>query len=165
MGPRCFTQLAMFLMLVAACVTAQMTVSSTQLKLPETPVREVTDTYFGTKIADSYRWLEDLKSPEVISWMKTQNDYTRAVLDRVSNRDRLRARIAQLDDAGVRVNGLQSYHGRWLYLKSVPGDDNRKLYARDGFGGSERLLLNPETLTVTVCTTPSTISRPRPTAN
>ena len=146
LGPRCLAHLA-FLLLVAACVTAQMTVNSAQLKLPETPVREVTDTYFGTKIADPYRWLEDLKSPDVISWMKTQSDYTRAVLDRVSNRDRLRARIAQLDDAGVLVNGLQSYHGRWFYLKGAPGDDTRKLYVRDRSGGSERLLLNPETLT------------------
>ena len=147
MGARCFSHLASFLLLVASFSTGQMVVNSKQLKPPETPVHEVTDTYFGTKIADSYRWLEDLRSPEVISWMNMQNDYTRAVLDRVSNRDRLRSRIAQLDDAGVRVNGLQSYHGRWFYLKGAPGDDNRKLYARDGFGESERLLLNPETLT------------------
>lgn len=57
-----------------------MAVNSTQIKLPETPAREVTDTYFGTKIADPYRWRENLKSPEVASWMKTQNDYTRTVL-------------------------------------------------------------------------------------
>jgi prolyl oligopeptidase len=145
--PRCFSHPALLLLLFAACVTAQVAVNSTKIKFPETPAHEVTDTYFGTKIPDPYRWLEDLKSPEVISWMKAQNDYTRTVLDRVSNRDRLRARIAQLDDAGVRVNGLQSYNGRWFYLKGSPGDDNRKLYARDGFAGSERLLLNPEILT------------------
>src|SRR6266478_6178817 len=101
MVARCFSRLASFLLLVASFSTGQMVVNRKQLKLPETPVHEVTDTYFGAKIADSYRWLEDLRSPGVISWMKMQNDYTRAVLDRVSNRDRLRSRIAQLDDAGV----------------------------------------------------------------
>jgi prolyl oligopeptidase len=107
----------------------------------------VTDEYFGTKIVDSYRWLENLKSPEVSDWMKSQNDYTRSVLDRIPGREKLRARIAELDDTGVLVSSFQSYSGHWFYLKRVPGEDNRKLYTRDGQGGAERLLLNPETLT------------------
>ena len=114
---------------------------------PATPTRQVTDTYFGTKIIDSYRWLEDLKSPEVSAWMKAQNDYTRAVLDHIPGRDMLSARIAQLDNTGVQVTRLQSFGGRWFYLKRTPGDDNLKLYVRDSASGSERVLINPETLT------------------
>jgi prolyl oligopeptidase len=114
---------------------------------PATPMHEVTDTFFGTKIVDPYRWLEDLKSAEVSAWMKAQSDYSRTVLDRIPGRDQLRARIAELDDTGVQVSNLQSYKGRWFYLKRMPGDDNRKLYVRDGMSGSERLLLDPETLT------------------
>src|SRR4030095_8760769 len=114
---------------------------------PETAVREVTDRYFGTDLVDPYRWLEDLKSPEVAAWMKAQNDYTHSTLDRIPGRERLRARIAQLDDTGVRISNLQSYSGRWFYLKQTPGDDLRKLYMREGSLGSERLLLDPQTLT------------------
>jgi prolyl oligopeptidase len=114
---------------------------------PNTPVREVTDTYFEIKISDPYRWLEDLKSPEVSEWMKAQNDYARTVLDRIPGRNRLRARIAELDNAGVQVNGLQAFGGRRFYLKRTPSDDNRKLYVREGADGSERLLIDPETLT------------------
>ncbi len=47
---------------------------------PPTPVHEVTDDYFGTKVTDPYRWLENTKDPEVVAWMKAQNDYTRAIL-------------------------------------------------------------------------------------
>jgi len=79
--------------------------------------------------------------------MKGQNDFTRTVLDRIPGRDQLRARISQLDNTGVVVNDLQSFGGRWFYLKRTPGDDNRKLYVREGPTGVERLLLNPETLT------------------
>ncbi len=114
---------------------------------PETPVRDVKETFFGTEVTDPYRWLEDLKSPEVSSWMRAQNDYTRAMLDRIPNRDKLRERIAELDDSGVRVNGLQSFGGRWFYLKQVAGEDNRKLYVREGADGTERLLLDPQTRT------------------
>jgi len=114
---------------------------------PDTAKRDVIDTYFGTDITDPYRWLEDLKSPEVSAWMKAQNNYTRSVLDGIPGRDKLHARIAELDNTGVQVNALQSFGGRLFYLKSTPGDDNRKLYVRDGASGPERLLLNPETLT------------------
>jgi prolyl oligopeptidase len=114
---------------------------------PSTAKHDVVDSYFGTNITDPYRWREDLKSAEVSAWMKAQNDYTRSVLDRIPGRDNLRARIAELDNTGVQVNALQSFGGRLFYLKRTAGDDNRKLYVRDGAGGPERLLLNPETLT------------------
>lgn len=131
---------------VVAAFARQQAVANRANK-PETPVRVVKEVFFGTEITDPYRWLEDLKSPEVSSWMRAQNDYTRAVLDRIPNREKLRARIAQLDDSGVQVNGLQSFAGRLFYLKRSAGDDNRQLYVRDGANGAERLLLNPQTRT------------------
>src|SRR6201997_5583722 len=130
-----------------ATLSGQTLVSSTAPNPPDTPTHAVTDEYFGTKIVDSYRWLEDLKSPEVSAWMKAQNDYTRSVLDRIPGREKLRARIAQLDDTGVRVSAFQSYGGRWFYLKRAPGQDNQKLYTRDSAAAAEHLLLDPETLT------------------
>jgi len=139
--------LVLFSLTLNLTVLAQTPVSTAPAKPPDTPKREVADDYFGTKIVDPYRWLEDLKSPEVSAWMKAQNDYTRSVLDRISGRDKLHARIAELDDTGVRVSNFQSYGGRWFYLKVVKGEDNRRLYTRDGVSAPERLLLNPETLT------------------
>jgi prolyl oligopeptidase len=114
---------------------------------PNTPIHEVTDTYFGNIITDPYRWLEDLKSPATSDWMKAQNDYTRAILDRIPGREKLRARIAELDHAGVRVYGLQSFGGKWFYLKLTPSDDNAKLYFRDAASRNERLLVDAEALT------------------
>ena len=134
-------------LVLSFAVLAQTPVSTTAPKIPDTPKRDVTDDYFGTKIVDPYRWLEDLKTPEVAAWMKAQNDYTRSVLDRIPGRDKLRARIAELDDTGARVSGFQSYGGRWFYFKRMQGEDNRRLYTRDGPAAPERLLLNPETLT------------------
>src|SRR3984893_15582181 len=132
---------------LAQTKTAEKDAPVAALARPETPVRDVKETFFGKEISDPYRWLEDLKSPEVSSWMHAQNDYTRAVLERIPNRDKLRARIAQLDDAGVRVVSLQSFGGRLFYLKQATGEDNRRLYVRDGNGGAERLLLDPQTRT------------------
>ncbi|MEO7041183.1 MAG: hypothetical protein ABI035_02875, partial [Gemmatimonadaceae bacterium] len=48
---------------------------------PVAPVRPVTDTYFGTKVVDNYRYFENVKDPEVQAWMKAQANYTRRTLD------------------------------------------------------------------------------------
>ena len=57
-----------------------------QIKLPPTPVREVSEEFFGTKVTDPYRWLENTSDPEVIAWLKTQNDYTREALSKIPGR-------------------------------------------------------------------------------
>ena len=138
-------RVALLLFLASVALSAQ--TSSTPFMPPVTPQRPVTDEYFGTKIVDPYRWLEDLKSPEVAAWMKAQNDYTRSVLDRIPGREKLRARIAELDDTGTRVSSFQSFSGHWFYLKRMPGEDNARMYTRDSPDAAERLLLNPESLT------------------
>jgi prolyl oligopeptidase len=114
---------------------------------PPTPVREVTDDYFGTKVVDPYRWLESQKDPEVIAWMKAQNDRTRAILAAIPGRDQLLGRIKALDNAGVVVSLLQVWGGRYFYLKAEPGEDNRKLCVRDGVNGTERVLVDPQKMT------------------
>jgi len=39
---------------------------------PLAPVHEVTDEYFGVKVADPYRYMEDLAKPEVTAWFKAE---------------------------------------------------------------------------------------------
>jgi len=116
-------------------------------ELPKTPVRNVTDDYFGTKVVDPYRWLENTSDPEVVAWMKGQNDHTRTMLAAIPGRDKLLERIKSLDNAGTVVSGLQVWGGRYFYYKVEPGWDNRKLYVRDSVSGPERLLVDPEKLT------------------
>src|SRR4029077_3239646 len=80
-------------------------------------------------------------------WMHAQNDYTRAGLERIPNREKLRARTTELNDAGARGVSMQSFGGRLLFRKQAAGEDNRRLYVRDGAGGAERLLLDTQTRT------------------
>src|SRR5712692_9538999 len=116
-------------------------------ELPPTPVRNVTDDYFGTKVTDPYRWLENTSDPEVVAWMKAQNDYTREALGRIPGREKLLDRIKFLDNAGPVVALPQVWGGHYFYLKTEPGSDNRRLYVRDAVNAPERLLVDPEKLT------------------
>jgi prolyl oligopeptidase len=112
---------------------------------PVAPVRVVTDEYFGVKVADPYRYMEDLTNPEVSAWFKGQNDYTRAVLGRIPGRATLSARIKTLDEgAPARITDLRRLPGdRYFYQKRLASEDVSKLYVRDGLGSDGRLLVDP----------------------
>ena len=113
---------------------------------PKAPVREVTDTYFGVKVVDPYRWMEDSKNAEVAAWMKAQADYSRSVLDRLPMRAELLKRLEELSDTGVRVTGVQRGGNSYFYYRVAPGENDRRLFVREGLKGPERLLVDPEKL-------------------
>jgi prolyl oligopeptidase len=120
--------------------------TSAQNGPPKAPIHEVTDTYFGQKVVDPYRWMEDAKSPETAAWMKAQADYSRAYLDRLPMRTQLLKRLEELSETGVRVSGVQRAGNLYFYYRLAPGENDRRLYVRDGFKGAERLLIDPEKL-------------------
>ena len=130
------------MLLVCLWLTWNATADTQRAAPPSTHRRPVTETFFGTKVVDNYRWIEDLKSLEVQGWFKSQNQHTRQVLEVIPGREKLRARIAELDNTGFLVSGLQSFRGRLFYFKQAPGDDNRKLAVE------EQLQLESATLEV-----------------
>jgi len=67
-----------------------------KLSYPETKKGEVVDDYFGTKMPDPYRWMEELDSPEVAAWVKAQNQLTFEYLDKLPLRERFKQRITEL---------------------------------------------------------------------
>lgn len=111
---------------------------------PVAPVREVTDEYFGVKITDPYRWMEEPKSKELAEWMKAQNDYTRAFLDRSPLREKFLRALEAQNNAVTRVSGIQRVGNQYFYFKLAPGDEDQKLYVREGLNGEERLLVDPQ---------------------
>jgi hypothetical protein len=132
----------------AACLLLLLSISLAlaQNAPPVAPVREVTDDYFGTKVVDPYRWMEDSKNPETVAWMKAQADYTRDYLGRLPMRQTLLERISKLSDAGVKVDGIQRRGNLYFYDRLAPGENVGKLCVRDGLNGEECLLVDPEKL-------------------
>lgn len=112
---------------------------------PVAAVRAVTDEYFGVKVADPYRYLEDLANLEVTARFKGQNDYPRAVLGRIPGRSAFLTRIKSLDEsAPARIADLRRLPGdRYFYQKRLASEDVAKLYVRDGLASNERLLVDP----------------------
>ena len=129
----------------AAALLAAASLVFAQSKPPVAPVKEIVDTYFGATVADPYRYMEDMKNPEVSAWMKAQADYTRAALDKIPQRAELLKEVAKYGDAAAaRISSLQVVGDMVYYLKRNANENIAKLYVRRGFAGKERLLVDPD---------------------
>jgi prolyl oligopeptidase len=137
------------------CVAAALLACGVVHAAPAAPARPasaaakpVEDTYFGTRLSDPYRYMEDLSAPEVQQWAHAQADYTRAVLDSIPGRAPLLARIAELEaSVQARVTSVRRLPGGLVFYEKRGANDNQfKLYVRRGMAGSERLLVDPEAL-------------------
>ena len=131
--------------LLGASICYGQSQNAAPVKPPVAPVRPVSDDYFGTKIVDNYRYMENLKDPEVQLWMKTQAAYTRAVLDSLPGRSALVARINDLMRMQeVSVLDVQIVAGHYYTQRTPSGSQVAGLYVRDGLNGTDHLLINPE---------------------
>ena len=112
---------------------------------PVAPVKVVTDEYFGQKIDDPYRYLEDMKDEAVIDWFKGQGDYTTEVMKNVTGRDELIAKFKEFDGRrSSRVYNLRiTENDLYFYLKMTPEDETGKLFMRNGYEGEEIFLFDP----------------------
>lgn len=123
------------------------TVAGVDMPAPHTPC-PVIDTYWGVKIEDPYRCLENLSEPGVQAYMKAQAEATEKVLSRIPGRERLLKRIQELDaEVPANVTDVsRDARGNLFYEKRLASDNQFKLYMRRGFDGPEKLLVDPEAL-------------------
>ncbi|UYZ61562.1 prolyl oligopeptidase family serine peptidase [Hymenobacter weizhouensis] len=133
-----------------ACLLTGLLASVAALAQPSPPAAPsvpATDTYFGIKVEDPYRNLENLQDPAVLAWMKAQSDHARRTLDAIPGRQALIDKMVEFDKRKAsRVTDLKvADNDRYFYLKSRPQDQQPKLYCRDGYQGQEVLLFDPET--------------------
>lgn len=122
------------------------TISWSQLKYPITKTVDSSSTYWGNTYADPYRWIEDIKKPEVEQWFKNQSNLADQVLNNINGRDELIAEYRKLDKLQpAKYHKLCMEGGRVFYCKTMPGEKVAKLYYRNGITGNEILLFNPST--------------------
>ncbi len=125
-----------------------------QWKYPPTKTVEVTDTYFGKTYKDPYRWLENLKDKEVEAWFKAQAELTDELLAKIPGRDALTQEWMALDKLRpARYSAITYENGRVFYKKTLGGENVGKLYYREGWNGTEKVLFDPGPYKTGVTTT------------
>ncbi|WP_448140567.1 prolyl oligopeptidase family serine peptidase [Sphingopyxis fribergensis] len=110
-------------------------------------IEPVVDDYWGTKVTDNYRWMENPKDPDWRPFLETQNGRTRSVLDAIPGRKALGERISALSgDAAATTRVAPA--GEWLFYQQRPvGADNFKLFVR-GPNGAGRVLIDPTVMKI-----------------
>lgn len=120
--------------------------TNSALVYPATRRDSVVENYHGTRIADPYRWLENLGSVETRAWVDAQQALTDSVLRANPYRDAILKRLGELDTILRRPPGLAVIGGRVYLTRRTEGKPLRLLYAtadRQTVGG---LLFDPNTL-------------------
>lgn len=112
------------------------------LNYPNTKKVDSVDTYFGIKIQDPFRWLEDDQSPETENWVKEQNKTTFNYLDKIPFRKELKKRLEQLWD--FEKLGSPFEEGNYIYFFKNDGLQNQNvLYRKKGEEAEAEVFLDP----------------------
>lgn len=113
-----------------------------RLTYPETKKVEVVDDYFGTKVADPYRWLEDDNAPEVAAWVEAQNKVTFGYLDKIPYRGQIRKRLEKLLNY-PRYSAPTRRGENFIFSKNDGLQNQSVFYIQKGLDGPPDLLLDP----------------------
>jgi len=138
---------AVYLLGLAACGNSAPPAQPAAAKLtyPQSKRVDQVDDYHGEKIADPYRWLEQLDSPETKAWIEAQNKVTFAYLEKIPQRAAYKERLTQLwnyERFGMPVKG----GSRYFYTRNDGLQNQSVLYVADSLDGTPRVLLDPATL-------------------
>ncbi|MFH1143664.1 MAG: prolyl oligopeptidase family serine peptidase [Candidatus Eisenbacteria bacterium] len=136
---------AVLLLVALASACASDRAWAEQAAPPATAVHVVADTLHGVVMEDPYRWLEEQTSPETRAWIDAQNAYTEARLNAYPHRAEISARLEQLLKVD-RYTSPTERNGRYFFQRRKADQEQYVLYVRDALHGSDRVLLDPHTM-------------------
>ncbi len=116
-----------------------------KLAYPVARKSEQVDDYNGTKVADPYRWLEDLDAPETKAWVAAENKLTFDYLQQIPERAALKARLTKLWNY-ERYSIPEQAGGRYFFAKNDGLQNQSVLYTADKLDAPPRVLLDPNKL-------------------
>ena len=146
------------LLLLVACQQNQTPSSTNEEKMnyPQTHKDSTIDTYFGTQVADPYRWLEDDRSAETAAWVKAQNAFTFDYLSKIPYRQTIKEKLEKLWN--YEKIGSPFVEGDYTYYYKNDGLQNQSVLYRKDKDGKEEVFLNPNTFSADGTTSLATVA-------
>lgn len=129
--------------IVISCQQKEKQVENETLNYPETRKDTFSTTYFGEKVEDPYRWLEDDQSEETKAWVKAENEVTFAYLDKIPFREKLRKQLEE--KWNYEKISAPSTEGAYTYFYKNDGLQNQSVLYRKDASGKEEVFLDPNT--------------------
>jgi prolyl oligopeptidase len=134
--------ITVFGLLIFACSGPPKPVKISQY--PATAKVDTVDEYFGEKVPDPYRWLEDDKSPETAKWVAAQNEVTFGFLKNIPYREAIRQRLDEIQNY-ERISAPTKWGEYYYYSKNSGLQNHNVQYRKKGENGAEEVLLDPNT--------------------
>jgi len=112
---------------------------------PPTKKMEQVDDYFGTKVSDPYRWLEDENAAETKSWVMAEHQFTENYLSAIPFRDKLRQRYKEILNYAKYSGAFKA--GEYFFYNRNDGLQNQGVYYfQKGLNGKAEVFLDPNLL-------------------
>ena len=135
-------------LLLAPAALAQTTAHTEQQQtMPAYPKPHTvpqTDNYFGTEVADPYRWMEDLDSAGTKAWVDAENRVTEAYFAPLSFRPALRKRLEALVNF-ERFTAPERRGSRYFYQHNTGLQNQSVVFWMEGLNGEPHTLIDPNT--------------------
>jgi prolyl oligopeptidase len=151
---------AVCFVVITVCGWAATPKTFAPVNYPDSPRGADVDVYHGTHVADPYRWLEDLDSPQTAAWVAAQNELTFGFLANLPQRSRFRDRLTALwnyERVGVPVKE----GGRYFFSRNSGLQNQAVFLVQESPASEPRVLIDPNTLAAdgTVALTTTQVSR------
>ena len=116
-----------------------------QLKYPMTKKTDTIDNYFGTKVPDPYRWLENDTASDVAEWVKAENKVTFDYLNTIPFREKMKERLTSVWNFPKQTAPFKR-GGKYFLYKNDGLQNQSILYVMNSVNDSAKILLDPNTL-------------------
>ena len=127
------------------CTNCKPKMKITTQPYPVARMDSTVDDYFGTKVADPYRWMENDNAAETAEWVAAENEVTRDYLSQIPFRDKIGKRLTELWN--YPKYGVPAKHGDYYYFFENDGLRNQSvLYRQKGLDAPMEVFLDPNTL-------------------
>ena len=133
------------LLMTMATVLLSTSASAQGIQYPKADKDGTVDNYFGTEVADPYRWLEDDTSAKTAAWVEAENKITNSYLSKIPFRQKLLKRLTEVANY-EKLSAPRKHHGRWYFYKNDGLQNQYVMYVMDQLGGTPRVFLDPNKL-------------------
>ena len=130
---------------VASLLTTFLIAADKPFVYPQAPKTEQTDDYFGTKVADPYRELENLDAEPTKKWIEAENKLTFDYLATIPERKKINEKLTALWDYEKYTIPFHE-EGRYLFSKNTGLQNQNVVFTAGSLPGDARMLLDPNTL-------------------
>jgi len=131
--------------LISLFATVALATNGHPLSYPPARRGDVVTDYHGVKVADPYRWMEDIDSPQTRSWVEAEDKLSREYLDAIPGRDAILERLRKIWNY-ERWSAPQHYGHYWFYSHNDGLQNQAVIFATTDPATPGKVLLDPNTL-------------------